>query len=944
MLGKLEGNITKETMEEIIKEIDIKRKIKGQRTNNSGKTLFEMLSDNEKICDFKELEKSKKRKDLERAFEEILIKIVLGGSYDIHEFEKFAKLAFPGKKIESDERENVKDLIRKFDSVIIQSQQIITEEEQRTKFHGDNVIDTFVKIRKGMLLLLKLDDRQIEEIKAGNVIRIEIVREMIGDSDTRKETEEKEREKGEEKEKLKNIIKETINNIIIDNDYNCGYKNSSALVKFLEFQYFYNKELFESVIKNLIDEYKIRNISKRDVENNLKRIEKIKRLEAQIEFNCDGFINNDKNDFIKKQMEFLRCKELVNNKDIFLKKQIVLKFLYKSYTVTATIQSKVEEYQNKVDEQKKNNIDDIDLYWNLVNVECLNNLLSILSFNKYKFNKYLNDLRIKSVIESVVINITDNNHSLENKFNEEYLIRRTKTDRERVIKMFDMEIKKYQQAIERENKYRKNTEEYKDYSSELNTLSRLKERILLLSEFDGYRLDKNKASEISNAVDNIVKINKTEETKKKETEEDKIEDLEKNLIKETMVKLLNNDYGYNDKKLAVLVNFLEFQYFYNKELFESVINNLMPEYRIKNDLQHITNLRQLKAQIEINCDRFVEDNKNDFIEKQIEFLRYEEIINNKDIFPKKRIVLNFLYEEYNNDNGFRKKYNGNGNNNDNQSGRNFIKETVENKIKKYEIEVEEQRKNNINNIDLYWNLTNIKYLKHLHITLNYSKNEFVEYVENLRIISIIKNIMLKTPNADYLFENKSDEEFLVQKTKENKERITGAFDEVIKEYREATEREEKYNKDTKNYKDYSNELKILSKLKERILSLSELDNLDGGGEKEKIRETITRVLEERNDMENINKSNNCTNNDIKTIGEKEESEKERKEKNNEKRQNAFIKFLEFQYFYNKELFESVINNPIPEYRTKNNPQYVEKLKQRKKNNCDKFVVKGEKSD
>ena len=87
-------------------------------------------------------------------------------------------------------------------------------------------------------------------------------------------------------------------------------------------------------------------------------------------------------------------------------------------------------------------------------------------------------------------------------------------------------------------------------------------------------------------------------------------------------------------------------------------------------------------------------------------------------------------------------------------------------------------------------------------------------------MSVIVELMINYNNMDCININKQDEIYLL---KQNKDYLEKLFNDVIEDYKDAIYRENTYNKASEEYKDYTNCLYFFISLKERMLSLKELN-------------------------------------------------------------------------------------------------------------------------
>jgi hypothetical protein len=85
-----------------------------------------------------------------------------------------------------------------------------------------------------------------------------------------------------------------------------------------------------------------------------------------------------------------------------------------------------------------------------------------------------------------MINLYIPDYKSENKSDKELLIKEVERNRERTTKIFDEAIEQYREKIRIQEKYYKNTKQYKDFNEELSDLIILKERMLSPSGFDDW--------------------------------------------------------------------------------------------------------------------------------------------------------------------------------------------------------------------------------------------------------------------------------------------------------------------------------------------------------------------------------------------------------------------------------------------------------------------------
>jgi hypothetical protein len=498
----------------------------------------------------------------------------------------------------------------------------------------------------------------------------------------------------------------------------------------------------------------------------------------------------------------------------------------------------------------------------------------------------MENLKIKSIFIGIMVEMYSANCLPENKSDEELLAQKTKENKERIIRVFDEVIEGYREATEREEKYKKNTKEYKDYSGGLEVLSKLKERILSLSELDGWNKD-NEGEKIGEAFIKILGNENNGENNEENNKETK-----KNNNRN------NNRNNNSGNTISLSTKFLEFQQFYNREFFETITNNLMAKHKAEDDFQWVTKLRKLKVQIEFNNDLLLEDYKDKFIKKQINFLLDKESVSNKEILLKKQIVLNFLYEKYNSNGN---KSNDSDNDSNTEDIKRQINKVIDYKIKELETTIEEKKKK-ADDEDLYWDTLNIEYLNNIRAAFNSNRGQFDKYAEDLATEDIADHLIIKYSDAEFLLENKYDEEYLIKKAKKNKRKVEEIFDRTIEKYQREAEKMKKRSEENKESPtDFRRTFNMFFKIKERALILSEFDNWNRDNEREKIEETIIEVLGGEN---NKNKTNNKTNNE---------------------RLGLCNKFLEFQYVYNKSCFHDVIDKLTAKAREENNMDRIAKL-------------------
>jgi hypothetical protein len=549
-----------------------------------------------------------------------------------------------------------------------------------------------------------------------------------------------------------------------------------------------------------------------------------------------------------------------------------LKFLREEYSqngrdyIDKIIEDDIKGCETSIEEKRKNNIDDIDLNLDLLNIKFMNNLRAALGSSEHKFNRYLENLGTKSVILSLICAMSD--ADLENRCDEEFLMEKAREDRKRALEIFDEALQDCREAIERDEKYKKGTKEYKNHDYLLRILLKLKERILSLSERPPGMDDAGKtAVEIYMAITeilgdgigmNIKDGNSTEEDTERdndiegdaEEENDTEEDIEeicnakedndmdngeKNIIR---IAIENFRRGKSQKHIEGPNNLLllEFQYLYDRSLFNFVVDYMLKIN--KNYPEYFQQLRQLRIQMEFKHRRSLAGNRTS-IETEIEFLRLNSMVSNRDIYFKKQLALKFLREENNRnnrgDNGKKNKgakgaENNRGADRRDDNTNNYVKETLEKKIEESRIILE------INDADSLYASINAKYLKSLEKVLNFKDQDFEKYLEDIKIEGAMVAMVLDAENIDRNPpERAADKTHLQSEAEKDKNRVEKIFNRVISLYRQIVDGKRKYgngaiggtsninnidnnSNDDDNYSIYSKRLKTAIALKSMIFS------------------------------------------------------------------------------------------------------------------------------
>ncbi len=120
----------------------------------------------------------------------------------------------------------------------------------------------------------------------------------------------------------------------------------------------------------------------------------------------------------------------------------------------------------------------------------------------------------------------------------------------------------------------------------------------------------------------------------------------------------------------------------------------------------------------------------------------------------------------------------------------------------------------------YYYKNDINCLNKIKKIINFNKKGFNSYKKYLNDYSVIVELMINYNNMDCININKQDEIYLL---KQNKDYLEKLFNDVIEDYKDAIYRENTYNKASEEYKDYTNCLYFFISLKERMLSLKELN-------------------------------------------------------------------------------------------------------------------------
>jgi hypothetical protein len=475
-----------------------------------------------------------------------------------------------------------------------------------------------------------------------------------------------------------------------------------------------------------------------------------------------------------KHIIYLMENQFFEMEDILPRKQITFRFLYNEYRGSEKKKNNINEILDELIKIHKNsaqkNMEEIatddTLKRELYYIEYLKRIKEILNFPQEEFNNHLETLRIRNIICKTIIRSDKTAYLSRCKDNEKYLINEAKTSKEnkdKIIKAFDEVILSYKQCLDLEAN---NSDKDFNYVLDMNMLTillRFKERVLALS---------------------TSKDDWTEENEKQKTEE-------------IINKILNNNY--NQKEIDLFYKFLEFQYIYNRDCFIDAINKL----RDKNPMEINNFLLKMETISELTT------HKKSFIEMRVGFLEKRQDKDEYYIYYRHR-YLNNLFEEYQS----------------NKESKDFIDDILKNKIEKYEIFLEE-KEGGEEGWEKEKTKKNIEYLKHLQNVLNFSRQNFDNYLEELDIKHTILNLATCPNDEKDSKTNKLNEECFREGIKKDKNKVIKAPDELIAKRQRLIVIEEERNKnnskttcnddnDNEEYAYHSNILKAIIELKNKL--------------------------------------------------------------------------------------------------------------------------------
>lgn len=196
-------------------------------------------------------------------------------------------------------------------------------------------------------------------------------------------------------------------------------------------------------------------------------------------------IDEGNTELFYKNINFLITNKNSDDKATNKEKIEIFELLYKNYNFNKNIKSLINTILNKAikhnKEQSYNSLEEnINTYYYKESINYLSKIKEILNFNRKDFNNYKKYLNDYSIIVDLMVNCNDADYININKQDELYLLTQNKDYLE---KLFNDIIENYKDSIYVENTYKKDTEEYEDYTDCLYFFMNLKERIINLKKF-----------------------------------------------------------------------------------------------------------------------------------------------------------------------------------------------------------------------------------------------------------------------------------------------------------------------------------------------------------------------------------------------------------------------------------------------------------------------------